>query len=94
MFEPNYINIVDAAGNKEAARLPLYEQIHYCCMEHKGSEYELLVNGNSWASLRFVYTRGLWVEQMRKLSTEIFSVVPVDSLDHCAEKTGNNSVPQ
>lgn len=116
--KPGYALFLSKVDGGEGGRFGL--EIHYCCMEHKGSEYELLVNGNSCACLRFVYTGGLWMEQMRKLGTEIvlekgrnntlclrktgiadkgifvdaFSVVPVDSLDHCAEKTGNNSVPQ
>ncbi len=46
-------------------------EIHYCCGEQEGSEYELLVNGKSCSRLHFPFTGGFGMEQMQNLYTEI-----------------------
>jgi len=54
-FEPNYQNITDAANNKEAKRLPLYE--HIICIEHMeevlDAKFKDLIDGSDSDKLEY-----------------------------------------
>lgn len=84
--KPGYAVALSEIDGGEGGRFGL--EIHYCCMEADGSEYELLINGKVSSKLHFAYAGGLRMEQMQTLRTEIV-LEKGNANTLCLRKTGS-----